>query len=98
MRRKDHRTYQPATVATEFATGSEPAAAREAYLIVELSRTGVPSLRIAKSLSISVEFQSGWRWTEAMREVTPPESRFYERSEMVADIQWNSTYKRASSD
>ena len=44
-------TYQPATVAVVFPTGSEPAAARVAYLTVELSAMGVASFRIPKSLS-----------------------------------------------
>lgn len=45
-------TYQPAVLRTVLAAGSEPAAARVAYLMVELVGIGVRSFRIATSLSM----------------------------------------------
>jgi hypothetical protein len=51
MREGKGGTYQPATVAMLSPTGSEPAAARVAYLTVELSGMGVASFRMPRSLS-----------------------------------------------
>jgi hypothetical protein len=73
---KKGNTYQPATLATVLAAGSEPLAARVAYLIVELVAMGVRSFKIATSLSKSSESKSGWMLREATGEVTPPEPRF----------------------
>ena len=44
-------SYQPATVAVDPATGSEPAAGRVAYLMVELVGIAVASLKMATSAS-----------------------------------------------
>jgi hypothetical protein len=59
-----------------LAAGSEPEAARVAYLIVELEAMGVRSFKIARSLSRVSALKLGWMVREVTGEVTPPELRF----------------------
>jgi hypothetical protein len=61
----------------EPAAGSDPAAGRVAYEMVELAGMEVASFQIATSLS-RVELEKlGWVEMEATLTSTPPEARFW---------------------